>query len=157
MNVALPAHDPMESFRSNLGVMAVNRSVEAPGTGTGPGNPRQQTDTRPSFIDASPVYGTSGAQQDWLRAGPLDGDPTDNSAALLLPGGYLPTRSARGNAATAPPMDVDGRLSAAPTQAVVAGDARANENIARIATVVSSRTRRTPESPVTYGPTRTSR
>jgi hypothetical protein len=134
MNVALPAHDPMESFRSNLGVMAVNRSVEAPGTGTGPGNPRQQTNTRPSFLDASPVYGTTSAQLDWLRAGPVDGDPTDNSAALLLPGGYLPTRGARGNPATAPPMDVDGRLAAAPQEAVVAGDARANENIALTAT-----------------------
>ena len=38
--------------------------------------------------------------------------------------------TARGNAATAPAMDVDGRLLANPNNAVVAGDVRANENIA---------------------------
>ena len=38
--------------------------------------------------------------------------------------------TARGNAATAPPMDLMGALSGTPTRAVVAGDVRANENIA---------------------------
>ena len=49
----------------------------------------------------------------------------------MLPDGYLPTRAARGNPATAPPMDADGRLAAAPAA--------------------------TPSWPATRGPTRTSR
>jgi hypothetical protein len=130
MNIPLPVSDPMESFRANLGVLPVNRSAEFPGTGTGPANPRQQTNTLPSYIGASTVYGTTKDRLDWLRSGPRDGDPSNNSASLLLPDGYLPTREARGNPATAPVMDVGGRLAAAPDQAVVAGDTRANENIA---------------------------
>src|SRR5262249_54903396 len=134
MNVPLAAGDPLESFHTNLGVMPVNRSPQAPGTGTSRANPRQQTNTVPSFIGASTVYGTTDARLDWLRAGRLDGDPSDNGAALLLPDGYLPTRAARGNPVTAPPTDVAGRLAAHPADAVVAGDARVNENIALTAT-----------------------
>jgi hypothetical protein len=130
MDIPLSATDPLESFHTNLGAMAVNRSAVAPGTGTGLGNPRQQLNTLPSYIGASVVYGTTSDRLDWLRAGRRDGDPRNNSASLLLPDGYLPTRAARGNPATAPPTDVDGRLAADPEQAVVAGDARANENIA---------------------------
>jgi hypothetical protein len=64
----------------------------------------------------------------------VDGDPTNNSALLMLPGGFLPTRDARGNPATAPAMASDGRLLATPNDGVVAGDVRANENIALTAT-----------------------
>ena len=134
MDVTLSAGDPMESFHSTLGVIAASRSAQAPGTGTGPGNPRQQTNELPTYLNASAVYGTTDARLDWLRAGPLDGDPTDNQADLLLPDGYLPTRAARGNPSTAPPTEVAGRLAAAPLDAVVAGDPRANENIALTAT-----------------------
>jgi len=52
----------------------------------------------------------------------------------LLPGGYLPRATERGNAATAPSMDLMGPLVGAPARAVVAGDVRANENIALTAT-----------------------
>ena len=53
----------------------------------------------------------------------------------MLPSGYLPARDARGNAATAPAMAlIDGRLPAGAAKAVVAGDVRANENIALTAT-----------------------
>jgi hypothetical protein len=134
MNIPLVANDPMERFHSTLGVIPAARSAAAPGTGTGRANPRQQIDTLPSYIDASPVYGTSPARLDWLRAGPVDGDPTNNSPLLLLPGGYLPTRSARGNPTNAPPMEADGRLLANPSQGVVAGDLRTNENLALTAT-----------------------
>ena len=60
----------------------------------------------------------------------MNGNPADNGAALLLPGGYLPTVAPRGNAATAPPVDLMGQLMGNPTR---------------------------PSSPATCGPTRTSR
>ena len=62
---------------------------------------------------------------------PRNGNPTDNAATLLTaPGGYLPRATARGNAAAAPSMDLMGALTATPEKAVVAGDVRANENVA---------------------------
>ena len=126
--------DPLETFTNNLGVIPFNRSAATPGTGTSTANPRQQTNTTSTYIDAFAVYGGTNARLDWLRDGPVDGNPTNNSATLLLPGGYLPRRDARGNAATAPAMDVDGRLLANPQRRAVAGDVRANENIALTAT-----------------------
>src|SRR5262249_47099292 len=102
MNIPLNPRDPLESFHSTTTVIPVLRSAQALGSGTSPANPRQQTNTLPSFIDANPVYGTSNARLDWLRAGPLDGNPADNSPLLLLPGGYLPTRATRGNPTSAP-------------------------------------------------------
>ena len=52
---------------------------------------------------------------DWLRAGSLDGNPTNNQATLMMSANnYLPTATARGNAATAPTVDVDGRLTSHP-------------------------------------------
>jgi hypothetical protein len=67
---------------------------------------------------------------DWLREGSVDGNPANNSATLLLPGGYLPRRDARGAPAAAPPVDLMGALVGTPDNAAVAGDVRANENIA---------------------------
>jgi hypothetical protein len=52
----------------------------------------------------------------------------------MLPGGYLPRRDARGDAAAAPAMDVDGRLTGQPNRAAVAGDVRANESLGLEAT-----------------------
>ncbi len=49
---------------------------------------------------------------------------------MLTPDGYLPRVDARGDPATAPPMDLMGALAGTPTRAAVAGDVRANENIA---------------------------
>src|SRR5206468_1264271 len=55
----------------------------------------------------------------------------DNGALLMLPGdGYLPRADARADPSRAPPMDLMGALVATPDKAVVAGDVRANENIA---------------------------
>jgi hypothetical protein len=68
----------------------------------------------PSYISAKTVYGVTNARLDWLRPGSLDGNPANNSALLMLPGGYLPTADARGNASAAPAMDRDGRLTATP-------------------------------------------
>jgi hypothetical protein len=80
------------------------------------------------------VYGADNARLDWLRNGSQDGNPANNDATLLLPGGYLPRKTARGNAATAPAMETVGRLLANPNNAAVAGDKRANENIALTST-----------------------
>jgi hypothetical protein len=65
-----------------------------------------------------------------MREGQVDGDLANNGARLLLPSGMLPRRDARGNAAIAPEMALMGRLVATPARAMVAGDVRANENIA---------------------------
>ncbi len=133
-NIPFDANDPLEPFRNDLGVIAFTRSAASTGTGTSPSNPRQQTNTLPSYISANPVYGATKARLDWLRDGPLDGNPANNQATLMLPGGYLPRATARGNPAAAPVMDIDGRLRGNPSVAMVAGDARANENIALTAT-----------------------
>lgn len=132
MNIPFNAADPQESFRNDLGVIPFSRSTPAPGTGIT--NPRQQLNTVSSYIDSFAVYGGTNSRLEWLRQGPVDGNVTNNNAQLLLPGGYLPRRDARGDPASAPVMEVDGRLIATPTRAAVAGDVRANENIALQAT-----------------------
>jgi hypothetical protein len=118
------AKDPLETFTNDLGVMAFARTPAAPGTGTS--SPRQHVNTISSFIDGSGIYGVTSARLAWLRAGPVG----NNGARLMLPDGYLPRVTARGNAASAPPMDLMGALVGTPEKAVVAGDVRANENIA---------------------------
>lgn len=131
-NIPFNTGDPQETFRNDLGVIPFSRSTVAPGTGTN--NARQQVNSLSSYIDTFAVYGGTNQRLDWLRAGTVDGNPTNNDASLMLPGGYLPTRDARGNTASAPAMDIDGALIGQPTHAVVAGDVRANENFALTAT-----------------------
>jgi hypothetical protein len=128
-NIDFNASDPFESFTNTLGTIAVNRSAQAPGTGTSTSNPRQQTNTITSYISAQNVYGSSATRLDWLRTGPVDGDPTNNQATLMLPNNLLPQADARGNAATAPVFDINGRLAANSSIGKIAGDPRANENI----------------------------
>jgi hypothetical protein len=123
--------DPLESFTNTVGSIPFMRTPAAPGTGT-PSTPRQQINTVSSYIDGFSVYGGTDARLEWLREGPVDGRPSNNGAKLLMRGGYLPRADARGNAAAAPPMALMGRLEApgAFAKAFVAGDRRANENIA---------------------------
>ena len=113
--------DPLEAFRNDLGAISFKRDAVVPGSGSGPANPRQQINTVSSYIDGWPVYGGTRARLDWLRDGPR---------MLLTPLGYLPPVGIRGNAAAAPAMKLDGQLRGRPQDAVVAGDVRANENIA---------------------------
>jgi hypothetical protein len=131
-NIPFDRSDPMESFVNDLGNIPFTRSAIAPGTGVN--NPREQVNTVSSYIDAWAVYGGANERLEWLREGPVDGNLANNGARLLLTNGLLPRRDSRGNAAAAPVMDVDGRLRASPNRAMVAGDVRANENIALTAT-----------------------
>ena len=131
-NIPFSTTDPLESFRNDLGVVPFVRSASAPGTGTS--NARQHINTETAFIDAEAVYGSTDARLDWLREGSQDGNPDNNGARLFMPSNYLPRRDSRGNPATAPTMAVDGKLLSTPNKAAVAGDVRANENIALTAT-----------------------
>jgi hypothetical protein len=120
--------DPLEEFTNDFGALGFSRTPAAPGTGVT--SAREQINTVSSFIDASNVYGTTADRLEWLREGSVNGQLSDNAASLLLPDGYLPSATERGDASTAPAMDLMGRLMGTPDQAVVAGDVRANENIA---------------------------
>jgi len=127
--LAFNPRDPLESFQSLLISIDFWRNAAAPGTGVT--TTRQQVNTQSSYIDASNVYGVTRGRLDWLRDGPVDGNPTNNGPQLLLgPGRYLPRADARGNPSAAPSMELDGALITTPTRAAVAGDPRANENIA---------------------------
>jgi len=121
--------DPLEGFTNDLGSIAFARTLAAPGTGVS--TPRQQINTLSSYIDASNVYGVDPKRLEWLRVGPVDGDLSNNGARLMLTAnGFLPRVGARGDPSTAPAMDLMGPLVGTPDRAVVAGDVRANENIA---------------------------
>jgi hypothetical protein len=132
-NLPFDAGDPLESFTNTLGHIPFSRSAAAPGTGVT--SPREQVNTLSSYIDAEAVYGTTEERLEWLREGPVDGDLSNNGAKLLLDeDGLLPRSDSRGDAATAPAMARDGRLMGDRAAARVAGDQRANENIALTAT-----------------------
>jgi hypothetical protein len=132
MPIAFDPADPLEAFRDDFGSIAFSRTPAAPGTGVT--SPREQVNTVSAYIDGSAVYGDDATRLEWLRSGPVDGSLEDNGARLLLPGGLLPRGDARGDSADAPPMSLSGRLLASPANAMVAGDVRANENIALAAT-----------------------
>jgi len=132
-NDVAKGQDPLEGFQNDLGAIDFFRTVAAPGTGNSRFNKREQINTVPSFIDAFNVYGGTNTRLEWLRAGPDDGNLANNSASLLLPDGYLPlTTDASRKGVPAPVMALMGPLAAphGVDRAVVAGDVRANENIA---------------------------
>ncbi|MFD0742778.1 peroxidase family protein [Phytohabitans flavus] len=131
-NIPFNANDPLEEFENTLGFIPFARSDPAPGTGAT--SARQQVNTNPSYINGFAIYGGTNARLDWLREGTVDGNPANNNARLLLQNSYLPRANARGNASTAPAMEIDGILRANPASAMVAGDVRANENLFLTAT-----------------------
>src|SRR3989441_10757793 len=121
--------DPLEAFANDLGAIGFARTPAAPGTGGS--TPRQQVNTLSSYIEASNVYGVDPQRLEWLRVGPVDGDMSNNGARLMLTANdFLPRVGSRGDPSTAPAMDLMGPLVGTPDRAVVAGDVRANENIA---------------------------
>jgi hypothetical protein len=127
--LAFDPDDPLEEFENELGVIDFARTPAAPGTGVD--SPREQVNTVSSYIDAWAVYGGTEERLEWLREGPVNGDLSDNGARLRLDRGeFLPRADARGDAAAAPEMELAGRLQMTPESAVVAGDVRANENVA---------------------------
>jgi Animal haem peroxidase len=117
-SVPFDATDPLESYSNEIGSIAFDRTPAAPGTGVT--TPRQQANSLSSYLDASNVYGVTAARANWLR---------NPDGTLMLPDDYLPKVGARGDAATAPAMDLMGQLAGNPDDAVVAGDVRANENL----------------------------
>src|SRR3989475_3469854 len=120
---------PLKGFTNDLGSIGFARTPAAPGTGVN--TPRQQINTLSSYIDASNVYGVDPKRLEWLRVGPVDGDLSNNGARLMLTAdGFLPRVGGRGDPSTAPAMDLMGPLVVTPDRAVVAGDVRANENVA---------------------------
>ncbi len=123
--IALDPGDPLEVHHSDLPFIPMARSAAGPGTGVS--TPRQQPNIVSSYVDAWAIYGGTRDRLEWLREGPVDGDLSNNGARLLMPGGLLPRRDARGDADTAPDMDTTGGLE---QRGVVAGDTRANENVA---------------------------
>ncbi len=128
MTFPFNADDPLEAFTNDLGHLSFERTAAAQGTGAD--SVREQNNTISSFIDAFAVYSGSAERLDWLRVGSLDGDPTNNQAELLMTvDGYLPSATARGDATTAPQMELPGALMFTPDQAIIAGDMRANENL----------------------------
>jgi len=117
--------DPYDRLRNQV---PYTRSGAAPGTGvTGP---REQVNEETAYIDGSTVYGGTEERLEWLREGPVDGDMSNNGARLLLPDDYLPVRGSRGAPDAAPEMELGGALAGNSSTAVVAGDARANNNAA---------------------------
>src|SRR3954471_3545278 len=128
--IAFNQSDPLEDFESDFPI-GFTRDAAAPGSGTSSSNPREAVNTVSSYIDAFNVYGGTGQRLEWLRQGPFDGNMSNNGARLLMADGdNLPRATARGNAATAPEMATDGQLASHPQDRAVAGDVRANENMA---------------------------
>ena len=67
MPIAVSGDPVFGDIYSMTGEMPFSRSVYDPATGTGTGNPRQQTNAVTAFIDASQIYGSSKDEADDLR------------------------------------------------------------------------------------------
>lgn len=96
--IVVPNNDPIFAPGSTI---PFTRNNAAPGTGTDPGNPRQQINGLTSYIDASMVYGSDQTRANSLRT--FSGGKLLTSVGNLLP------------------LAANGRF--------IAGDTRANEQI----------------------------
>lgn len=132
MDVTFDSNDALELFANDGDTLHTTRTASQSGTGVS--GPREQLNTVSSYIDGWAIYGGSEDRLEWLREGPVDGDLSNNGARLLLTDdGFLPRAIERGDAETAPAMERNGLLMFAPNadeQTIIAGDMRANENIA---------------------------
>ncbi len=105
-DILVPAGDPHFTPGSTI---PLTRSGASPGTGTDADNPREQVNDITSFIDASMVYGSDPARNAALR---------DTGGKLKVSEGEL-----------LPPNDA-GQPNAGGPGGFLAGDVRANENVA---------------------------
>ena len=103
--------DPLEAFTNDFGVIGLLPHAGRAGHRSH-ASPRQQINTSRSYIDASNVYGVTHARLDWLRR-PVDGNPPNNSATLLLPG-RLPARVTPRQRRDRPADGPDGPAAGAP-------------------------------------------
>ena len=101
------------------------RSLERPGTGTSTVNPRRYTNNITSWIDASNVYGSDTDRANYLRS--FDGGKLLTSTGNLLPFNTFTHEYGGQIDVTAPFMDNENPYN---DQLFVAGDSRANENVA---------------------------
>jgi peroxidase len=115
LNIQVPSGDTeFDPFNSGDVEIGLNRTVYDPVTGTSDDNPRQQINQITSFIDGSMVYGSDEVRQAELRSyedGRLRVSPGD---LLMYNDNGLPNQTGG--------LAVD--------QQFLAGDVRANENIA---------------------------
>ncbi len=102
--IAISPDDPMTPF------IPFERSQQAAGTGTSAANPREQTNSITSYIDASNVYGSDATRAAALR------DTGNGGRMKTSAGGLLPYNT----------MGLDNAGGPAPNF-FVAGDVRANE------------------------------
>ncbi len=98
------------------------RSIPAPGTGTGPTNPRNNLNEITAWLDASAVYGSDTHRSSWLRS--FSDGKLKTSAGNLLPWNTFSGEFGSDVDPTAPEMADD--VGMAP-KLFVAGDIRANE------------------------------
>ena len=119
IDISIPEGDPIYQPGS---VIPVTRSIFDLRTGNNPSNPRQQISNVTAWIDGSMIYGSDEQRANWLRTfeqGKLKVSP--HSTGDLLP--------IRGNAFNAPAMDSTENI-AIDSELFIAGDTRANENVA---------------------------
>ncbi len=124
IDIPIPAGDPwFDPFFTGNQVMQMFRSEPYPGSGTGPGNPREHANAITSFIDCSAVYGSDSVRAAYLRS--FQGGKLRMSAGNLLPWNTL-SGEVDGT------VDPNAPFMANPTGQLkffVAGDIRANENV----------------------------
>jgi len=114
-SIAVPTGDPsFDPAGTGAMTISMSRSASDPLTGTGPGNPRQQTNSITAFIDGSQVYGSDATRAAALRE--FSGGRLKTSAGNLLP--FNTAGLANANDARRVPD----------SQLFLAGDVRANEN-----------------------------
>lgn len=114
-SITVPAGDPsFDPAGTGMMTIPMSRSAWDPASGTGPANPRQQTNVITAFIDGSQIYGVDAARSAALRE--FVGGRLKTSAGDLLPFNTVGLPNA--NDAHRVP---DGQL-------FLAGDVRANEN-----------------------------
>lgn len=112
-DIPVPAGDPFfDPYGSGTQVIGFVRSLAVPGTGTDPGNPREQPNALTAWIDASQVYGSDPVRAAALRTNDGTGRLATSAGDLL-------------------PFNVTGLPNAGGTHPsfFLAGDVRANEQV----------------------------